>query len=138
MSPEEPGSERPDWETLDPADPELFDRLRALNRFELWISVPVGTGRYQVPLPAAHLTLRAEAIVDSRSDRIGLSLPDWSTNDLAWLSRRKGRGRPDFWQVALERRTPDGPALVFYAAAEADGIELRLSRLPQNTTDSSL
>ncbi|MGV3721122.1 MAG: hypothetical protein ACO1SX_09450, partial [Actinomycetota bacterium] len=50
----------------------------------------------------------------------------WGHGDFAWFSRRKGRGRPDYWQAAIEYRPFGAPALVLYLTAPLDGLEVRV------------
>jgi hypothetical protein len=64
--------------------------------------------------------------VEAQVDRFGVLVPGWGEGDFAWFSRRKGRGRTDYWQAAIEYRPFDAPALVLYLTAPLDGLDLRV------------
>lgn len=115
------------WTDLSPGDPGLFDRLRGLGHAEIYVHVPIGTETgYRVAVPGASLSLRGTLEVAPGVDRLIVRVPGWGVDDLAWFGRRKGRGRPDYWQFAIEHRPEGFPGLVLYGTAPLDGIVLRV------------
>lgn len=119
-----------DWLTLDPAHPDLFTQLRELGPSEASVRFNHGiddAGRVQVP--ASSLTLQGALRVEAGVDRFGILIPGWGENDFVWLARRRGRGRSDYWQGAIEQKPGGRPALIFYFTAELDGLEIRVRRI---------
>lgn len=115
------------WQELASAAPDLFVRLRRARDAELHLRFGIGTAEgYQVEVPAASLTLRGALVVESGTDRFAIDVPGWGTGDFAWFSRRKGRGRTDYWQAAVEYRPAGLPALILYFTAPLDGLSIRL------------
>jgi len=122
----EPDS-RSGWQALSSAAPDLFDHLRATGAAEIHLRFGVGTAEgYRVAVPAASLTLRGMLRVETANDRLSILVPGWGETDFAWFSRRKGRGRSDYWQAAIEYRPAGLPALVLYLTAPLDGLEIRI------------
>ena len=110
---------------MDPAAPDLFPQLRAMVQSEVSIRFGMGTeGRQRVAVPAARLVLQGRMQVKPNADRISIEIESWGAGDFAWLARRKGRGRPDYWQGAIEHRAADRPALVLYFTAPLSEIEI--------------
>lgn len=115
------------WESMRSDSSVLFDTLRRLPEAEIFVSFKVGVGKgYRVDVPAASLNLRGRLKVEAAVDRFHVLIPGWGEGDFAWFSRRKGRGRSDYWQAAIEHRAAGAPALVLYLTAELDGLELRV------------
>lgn len=120
-----------EWQSVSPAEPELFGWLRSLGEAEIHIRFGIGTaGGHRVEVPAASLTVRGRLTVEPEVDRIAVQVTGWSATDFAWFSRRKGRGRTDYWQGAIEYRPAGAPELVLYFTAPLDGLELRVRQLP--------
>ena len=118
------------WTPLDPTSPELFEQLRALDHPEASIRFGIGTeGRHRVAVPAARLVLQGRLRLEADVDRFSVEIEGWGPADFAWLARRKGRGRPDYWQGAVEHRATDRPALVFYFTAPLSGIEISVRQI---------
>lgn len=116
-----------EWQVWSSADPDLFAQLRRAGELEIHLRFGIGTaGGYQVAVPAASLTLRGTLTVEPTTDRLTIHVPGWGPADFAWFSRRKGRGRTDYWQAALEYRPAGLPALVLYLTAPLDGLEIRV------------
>lgn len=116
-----------DWALLGSDAPGLFDTLRQLPDSEIHVRFNLGTEQgYRVEVPAASLTLRGRLATEAQVDRFGVLVPGWAEGDFAWFSRRKGRGRRDYWQAAIEHHPAGAPALVLYLTAELDGLELRV------------
>jgi hypothetical protein len=117
----------PRWTVLNSDAPELFQTLRRLPDSEIHLRFSVGTELgHRVEVPAASLTLRGRLVVEPQVDRFTVVVPGWGEADFAWFSRRKGRGRTDYWQAAIEYRPLAAPALVLYLTAPLDGLELRV------------
>lgn len=115
-----------DWCDHEPADPEFFARLRELGAAEVSIRFGIGTEEgFQVEVPAASLMLQGRLRVEREVDRISVEVPGWGTEDFAYFARRKGRGRTDYWQGAIEYRPAGRPALVLYFTAELAGLQIR-------------
>jgi hypothetical protein len=107
--------------------------LRRLGPAEMHVRFGIGVGSgYRSEVPAASLTLRGKLAVEPQVDRFALRIPGWSETDFAWFARRKGRGRSDYWQAAIEYHPEGHPALVLYLTAPLDGLVLRVrtARLP--------
>jgi hypothetical protein len=122
-----------EWLPLRSDDPELFSRLRALVNAEVHLRCGIGTGDgFRVEVPAASLTLRGRLSVEPVVDRLGILPEGWGAGDFVWFARRKGRGRTDYWQGAIEYRPEGQPALVLYLTAALDGLELRVRELPRS------
>lgn len=109
-----------------PADlPDLFDQLRAFRPSEVRIRLGIGTAEgYRVEVPASSLTVQGRLCVEAGVDRLSVEIPGWGDGDFAWFGRRKGRGRPDYWQIALEYRPEGRPHLVYYGTAAVDGLRI--------------
>jgi hypothetical protein len=119
------------WGVLPSDVPDLFSRLRALENAEVTVAASVGTGvGYLVEVPCATVRLRGRLRVEPRVDRFVLELDGWGAGSFAWFGRRKGRGRPDYWQIGVEYRPGDYPALAYFGTAAADGLEIRI-RAPE-------
>lgn len=119
------------WERLASDSAELFGRLRELGRAEIHLRFGIGTAEgYRVEVPAASLTLRGMVTTEPEVDRLTVQIDGWSDGDFAWFARRKGRGRTDYWQAAIEYRPSGRPALVLYLTAPLDGIEIQVRPLP--------
>jgi hypothetical protein len=119
-----------EWQTWPSADPDLFAQLRRAGSLEIHLRFGIGTaGGYRVEVPAASLTLRGTLTVEPTTDRLNLHVPGWGPEDFAWFSRRKGRGRTDYWQAAIEYRPAGLPALVLYLTVPLDGLEIRVRPL---------
>jgi len=129
IMPEEVVASVPDdaW-TLLPSDAVgLFDALRGLPGAEVHVRFRIGAeAAHRVQVPAVSLTLRGRLVVEAQVDRFAVAVPGWAEGDFAWFSRRKGRGRTDYWQAAIEYRPVGLPALVLYLTAPLDGLELRV------------
>lgn len=122
---------RADWTEQDPADPQLFARLRKLGPARVYVRLGIGTGDgLHVEVPAASLAVGGELVVAPDVDRFGIRLPGWKEPDFAWFARRKGRGRPDYWQAAVQQHGEGGPALVLFFTATLDGLVIRTAPLP--------
>ena len=114
-----------DWQPLSSAAPDLFPQLRALGTVEACVRFRIGAGEgYAVDIPATSLTLHGRLRVMPSVDRFGLEVDGWGADDFAWFGRRKGRGRRDYWQGAIEYRPEGRPALVLYFTAPEDGLEI--------------
>lgn len=81
---------------------------------------------YRVEVPASSLMLRGGLSVEEAVDRFAVQVPGWAETDFAWFARRKGRGRTDYWQAAIEYRPAGLPALVLYLTAPLDGLLIRV------------
>ena len=115
------------WVPLRSEDPDLFTRLRGLVNAELHLRCEIGTSEgFRVQVPAASLTLRGPLTVEPVHDRFAIHPDGWGAGDFVWFARRKGRGRTDYWQGAIEYRPEGRPALVLYVTAELEGLELRV------------
>jgi hypothetical protein len=115
------------WRALTSDAPDLFAQLRAAGAAEIHLRFGVGTDEgYRVAVPAASLTLRGALRVEATTDRLSIQVPGWGAGDFVWFSRRKGRGRTDYWQAAIEYRPAGLPALVLYLTAPLDGLEIRI------------
>jgi hypothetical protein len=120
-----------EWVAVRSDAPELFDRLRQLSDAEIYVRFNLGVEQgHRVEVPAVSLTLRGELAVEGQVDRFGVLVEGWAADDFAWFSRRKGRGRTDYWQAAIEHRPSGAPALVLYLTAALDGLELRVRSTP--------
>lgn len=116
------------WERFPSDAPELFTWLRSQTGAEVHLRFGIGTAEgYRVEVPAASLTLRGGLTVETEVDRFTVHLEGWGDRDFAWFARRKGRGRTDYWQGAIEYHTAGHPALVLYVTAPLDGLEIRVS-----------
>jgi hypothetical protein len=118
------GDHPAEWQRLSCAAPELFQDLRESEGGEVHVRFRIGTGGFVVDVPAASLTLQGRLRVAPSRDRFTVAVPGWGPDDFAWFSRRKGRGRPDYWQGAIEYRPQGCPALVLYVTAPLDGLEI--------------
>jgi len=117
------------WQAYTSAAPDLFTQLRRLGGAEIHLRFNIGTTEgFGVEVPATSLTLRGTLEVDAVADRITILVPGWGASDFAWIARRKGRGRSDYWQAAIEYRPAGLPTLVLYFTAPLDGLELRVRR----------
>ena len=118
------------WVSLSPGLPDLFPLLRALGEAEAYVHVPIGTERgFAVSVPAASLSLRGRLEIRPGVDRFCIHGQASNPGEFAWFGRRKGRGRPDYWQFAVERRGSAAPELVVYGTARLDGFTLRVRSL---------
>lgn len=116
----------PPWTEHSSADPALFERLRELGPAEVSIRFGIGTAEgYRVEVPAASLILQGRLRVEPEVDRISVEVPGWGSGDFAYFGRRKVRGRPDYWQGAVEYRPEDRPALVLYFTAPLEGLVIK-------------
>jgi hypothetical protein len=119
------------WERFPSDSLELFSRLRELGRAEIHLRFGIGAAEgYRVEVPAASLTLRGTVTTAPEVDRLTVQIDGWGDGDFAWFARRKGRGRTDYWQAAIEYRPTGRPALVLYLTAPLDGIEIQVRPLP--------
>ena len=119
-----------EWQTLAAESPDLFERLRERGPSEVHVRFGIGVGRgFTVDVPAASLTVQGRLRVEPDVDRFGIEVPGWGPDDFAWFARRKGRGRTDYWQGAIEYRPEGRPALVLYFTAPPDGLEIRVRSL---------
>lgn len=117
----------PTWQKLSSDAPDLFDCLRARAGAEVWLRFGIGVeGGYRVEVPAVRLSLQGRLAVAPRVDRFTVAVPGWGPEDFAWFGRRKGRGRTDYWQGAIEYRPEGQPALVLYFTAPDDGLEISI------------
>ena len=124
------------WRRLPPNDPSLFKRLRDLPPANVTVRFRIGVEeRGRVEVPAASLTLQGRLRVEPVVDRFEVEIPGWGTEDFAWFARRKGRGRTDYWQAAIEHKPEGRPALVLYLTAPLDGLEISVQETP--LTESS-
>lgn len=115
------------WQPVPSDAPDLFPRLRRLGEASVSIRFGIGTEEgYRVQVPAVRLHLTGALRVEAQHDRLSVLVPGWGPEDFAWFARRKGRGRPDFWQGAVEHRPEGSPALVVYFTAPLDGLEIRV------------
>jgi hypothetical protein len=115
------------WIDLSSSSPDLFERLRACEGWEISLRARHGTGNgRKVEVPSASIVLQGTLRVQAAVDRFAVDVPGWGSDDFAWLARRKGRGGPDYWQGAIEYRCGGRPALVVYFTAPAEGIQLRV------------
>lgn len=125
------------WQEHSSADPELFTRLRELPPAEVRVRFEHGTGDgYRVEVPGASFTLQGVLRVEPEVDRISVEVPGWSAGDFAYFARRKGRGRTDYWQGAVEYHPSDRPALVFYFTAALDGLEIKTRPIARERVQS--
>jgi hypothetical protein len=116
-----------EWTPLASDAPDLFTRLRALSHAEMHLRFGIGTsGGFRVEVPASSLTVRGRLSVEPVVDRLTLHPEGWGESDFVWFARRKGRGRTDYWQGAIEYHAGGQPALVLYLTAPLDGLELRV------------
>jgi hypothetical protein len=117
------------WQKL-PADaPDLFTQLRELDGAEVYVRFRIGIGEgTHVEVPAATLTVQGRLGVEPVVDRFAVEVPGWGPEDFAWFARRKGRGRPDYWQGAIEYHGPAHPALILYFTAPPDALEISVKR----------
>lgn len=117
----------PRWQTFPSGAPDLFTRLEALQGRTVLIRFGIGTGSgIQVEVPAARMSLQGRLEVRRSLDRIIIHVEGWGEEDFAWFGRRKGRGRPDYWQGAIEYRPSGAPAMVLYFTAPLDSLEIRI------------
>jgi hypothetical protein len=116
-----------------PSDaPDLFERLRKLQPAEVRVRFGIGThGSAAVDVPAVSFTLQGRLRVEPHVDRFAVEVPGWGPDDYAWFGRRKARGRPDYWQGAVEHRPEGRPALVIYFTAPEKGLEVSVRPLPE-------
>jgi len=113
------------WQKLASDLPDLFPLLRELGPADVHLRFGIGTeGGYQVDVPAASLILQGRLRVEAEVDRFAIEIAGWGAGDFAWFARRKGRGRTDYWQGAIEHRPEGRPALVLYFTAPLDGLML--------------
>ena len=118
-----------DWQPLSSSAPDLFPQLRALGTVQACVRFRIGTGEgYAVDVPATSLTLQGPLRVMPAVDRFAVEVRGWGPDDFAWFGRRKGRGRSDYWQGAVEYRPEGRPALVLYFTAPEDGLEISVCR----------
>jgi hypothetical protein len=116
------------WQTLPSDAADLYERLRTMEGAEVSVRFGIGTAEgYQVEVPAASLIVQGWLRVEPGVDRLVVEVPGWGPEDFAWFGRRKGRGRTDYWQGAIEHRPGGRPALVLYFTAPADGLLIRVS-----------
>lgn len=117
----------PRWRTVPSGARDLFERLEALQGQTGLVRFGIGTGGgLRVDVPAARMSLQGRLEVRRSLDRIIIHVEGWGDDDFAWFGRRKGRGRPDYWQGAIEYRPAGCPALVLYFTAPLDGLEIRV------------
>jgi hypothetical protein len=120
-----------DWPRVPSDAPDLFDRLAALGEAEVVVRFGIGVeGGYRVDVPATRLALRGRLRLFPGRDRFGIEQTEGGASDFAWFARRKGRGRTDYWQGAIERHSDGVPALTLYLTAPLDGLEIRPRPLP--------
>lgn len=113
------------WQPLPSEAPDLFGRLRELQGAEITVRFRIGVGEWgRVEVPAASLTIQGRLHVEPGVDRFGVEVPGWGTDAFAWFARRKGRGRTDYWQAAIEHKPEGRPALILYLTAPLDGLEI--------------
>lgn len=116
-----------DWERLPSDSASLFTRLRELGPAEIHLRFGMGTTEgFRVEVPAVSLILRGMVSAEAVTDRFSVQIEDWGEGDFAWFARRKGRGRTDYWQAAIEYRPSGRPAVVLYLTAPLDGIEIQV------------
>ena len=114
------------WNEHASGDPELFSRLRELGPAEVSIRFGIGTeAGHRVEVPACAMILQGALQVEPEVDRISVEVPGWGPADFAYFGRRKGRGRPDYWQGAIEYRPENRPALVLYFTAALDELQIK-------------
>ena len=114
------------WDEHSSADPKLFAVLRGLQDAEIYVRFATGVGDgFQVEVPAAVLSVQGSFRVEQRSHRFSVELPEWGEDHFAHFARRKGRGRDDYWQGAIEHRPEGRPSLVLYFTAPLDGLIIR-------------
>ena len=117
-----------EWQRFPSDAPDLFDQLRELRDAEVTVRFRIGIGEWgMVDVPAASLTLQGRLRSEPGVDRFGVEVPGWGTEDFAWFARRKGRGRTDYWQAAIEHKPAGRPALILYLTAPLDGLEIQIS-----------
>lgn len=117
----------PDWTRFPSDAPDLFTRLAELGDAEVVVRFGIGVGDgYRVEVPAARLSLRGRLRLYPGRDRFGIAAEESGPGDFTWLARRKGRGRSDYWQGAIERHTDGYPALTLYFTAQVDEVEIRV------------
>ncbi len=117
------------WEELCPTAPTLFEQLRQYDGAEFWVHVEQGLGADgRISVPATHLTVQGTLKVEPGVARFSVAIPGWENSDFAWFARRRGRGRPDYWQAAIEYRPSGRPALVLYFTAELADLQMRVLR----------
>ena len=123
------------WQQLSSAAPDLFQHLRTLGAVAICVRFRIGTGEgYGVEVPANSLTVQGRLRVMSGVDRFAVEVAGWSADDFAWFGRRKGRGRGDYWQGAIEYRPEGRPALVLYFTAPEDGLEISVRAEPPSNS----
>lgn len=126
------------WQRLPSEDPALFERLRGLPPTDVIVRFRIGVGeRGKVEVPAVSLTLQGRLRVEPGVDRFGIEVPGWGAEEFAWFARRKGRGRTDYWQAAIEHKPEGRPALVLYLTAALDGLEICIEPLTAKTPSSA-
>lgn len=109
--------------------PALFELLRQAGPVKASVRFAIGTeGGHRVEVPAVRLQLTGTLRVEPLHDRFAVLVDGWGPDDFAWFARRKGRGRPDYWQGAIEHRPSGRPDVVVYFTAPLDGLEIRLRR----------
>ena len=114
------------WDEHSSADPKLFAALRSLQDAEIYVRFAMGVGDgSQVEVPAAVLSVQGRFRVEPRSDRFCMKVPEWGEEHFVYFARRKGRGRDDYWQGAIEHRPEGRPSLVLYFTAPLDGLIIR-------------
>jgi hypothetical protein len=114
------------WRDHASADPDLFATLRRLAPCRIYLRFEHDTrDGLRVDVPATSLTLQGELTIEPVVDRFGIRLRGGGAGDVAWFARRKARGRPEYWQAAIEQHAEGRPALVLYFTAAADGLALR-------------
>ena len=120
------------WINLASDAPELFERLAELGEAEVVVRFGIGVeAGYRVEVPAVRLALRGRLCLFPGRDRFGVEATSTAgEGDFTWLARRKGRGRSDYWQGAIERQAGGSPALTLYFTAPLDGLEIRVRPAP--------
>lgn len=117
----------PRWEAFPSEAPDLFSQLESLQGHAVLVRFGIGTGEgFRVEVPAARMAVQGRLEVRRSLDRIVVQVEGWGESDFAWFGRRKGRGRPDYWQGAIEYRPANSLALVLYFTAPLDGLEIRV------------
>lgn len=121
----------PQWTRFPSDAPDLFKRLAELGEAEVVVRFGIGVeDGYHVEVPAARLALRGRLRLFPGRDRFGVEAGcQAGPDDFTWLARRKGRGRSDYWQGAVERQAGGVPTLTFYFTAPLEGLEIRARSL---------
>ncbi len=115
------------WQRFPSDDPALFRRLRERAGADVCVRFRIGVDASpRVEVPAATLLLQGRLLLEPVVDRFGIGVTGWGAEDFAWFARRKGRGRSDYWQAAIEHRPEGRPALVLYLTAPLNGLEITI------------